>query len=291
MLTKKINGYFLVVFLFFLGVSYFLAPVLGVMFSSSVMATIVLHFIIYLPLLFFYFYRFPVSVKETLSLRPIRIVDLLLCVGVVLCTLPFVSMIVLITSVFQTNLAEASMETMMGSNFFLVLFLIAVQPAVFEEMVFRGIAYRAYGCLGEKKAIVVSAFLFGLLHMNLQQALYAFVLGVIFAFLVGRTGSILASMIPHFFINALNWAAMFLSPSETVETIVEYTFGQQMLGVGIQCLVALPFLMALMWLFVKRNPKSQYEISTVEEERFFTPTIWIIIVIFVGMCLLTMRIS
>ncbi|MBM6828584.1 CPBP family intramembrane metalloprotease [Anaerotignum lactatifermentans] len=290
MLTKKINGYFLLVFLYFLGVSFFLSPILGKIFPSGAVATIIMQFLIFLPLLFFYFYRYPVSPKETLSLRPIRVADLLLCLGVSLCAMPFVSMIVLITSVLQTNLAEASLESMMGSNFFLVLFLTAIQPAVFEELLFRGVGYRAYGCLGEKKAILASAFLFALLHMNLQQAAYAFVLGVLFAFLVGRTGSILASVIPHFFINASNWAAMFLSPAESAAPAVEYTFGQQVLGVGIQCLVALPFLVGLLWLFMRRNPKSRYEMTALEGERFFTPAIWVIIAIFAGMCVFTMGI-
>lgn len=291
MLTKKVNGYFLLVFLYFLGVSFFLAPVLGMMFPSSAMATIVMQFIIFLPLLFFYFYRYPVSVKETLSLRPIRLLDLLLCLGVTLCAMPLVSMIVLVTSVFQTNLAEASLETMMGSNFYLVLFLTAIQPAVFEELVFRGVAFRAYGHLGQKKAVLISALLFALLHMNLQQALYAFVLGVLFAFFVGRTGSILASMVPHFFINASNWAAMYLSSAQPTETAaVEYTFGQQLLGVGIQCLVALPFLAGLLWLFIRRNPHSRYEVPVQEGERFFTPTVWIILAVFAGMCIFTMGI-
>ncbi len=281
--TKQVNRYYLIVFLYFLGASNLLAPLLYGMLPSLTAAMILLQFVIFLPLLFFYFYRFPSSVKDTLSLRPIRIMDLLLCLGITLFALPFVSLIVYLTSFIQPNLAEASMEAMQDGNFFWVLFLIAVQPAVFEELMFRGVAFRAYGHLGEKKAILLSAFLFALLHMNIQQGLYAFALGVLFAFFVGRTGSILASVLPHFFINASNWAAMYLSAPET-ETTVEYTVGQQLLGIGMQCLIALPFLLLLLWLFRKRNPQSLYAVQPAEEgekERIFTPAMWIIIAIFV----------
>lgn len=287
-LTKRVNRYFLIVFLYFLGVSNFFAPILYRISPSLVSAMIILQFVIYIPLLFLYFYRFPAPVKETLSLRPVRIGDVLLCLGIALFSMPIVSLIVFLTSFLQPNLVEASMEGMQGSNFFLVLFLIAVQPAVFEELMFRGVAFRAYGHMGEKKAILMSAFLFALLHMNLQQALYAFLLGVLFAFFVGRTGSIFASMIPHFCINAFNWAAMYLASPET-ETTVEYTIGQQLLGIGLQCLISLPFLAALLWLFVKRNPKSLYGevVAEGEKERVFTPAMWGIIAIFVIISALT----
>lgn len=288
LLTKKMNRYFLIVFLYFLGVSNFFAPILYRIVPSMMPAMILLQFVIFLPLLFFYFYRFPSSVKETFSLRPVRIGDVLICLGIALFSMPIVSMIVFLTSFLQPNLVESSMGEMMGSNFFLVLFLIAVQPAVFEELMFRGIAFRSYGYLGEKKAILISAFLFALLHMNLQQALYAFLLGSLFAFFVGRTGSIFASMIPHFFINASNCVTMYLVSPET-EAAVEYTVGQQFLAIGLQCLISLPFLIALLWLFVKRNPKSLYAMTPIEGEKakFFTPSMWVIIGIFVVISALT----
>ena len=47
----------------------------------------------------------------------------------------------------------------------------------------------------------MSGLVFGLFHLNINQFCYAFVIGVVFAFLVEATGSIWSSVLAHFAIN------------------------------------------------------------------------------------------
>lgn len=61
-------------------------------------------------------------------------------------------------------------------------------------------------------AVVLSAFLFGCMHMNLNQFMYAFALGAYLALLVEATGSIFSSMLAHFTLNATSTVMSFLLP-------------------------------------------------------------------------------
>lgn len=207
-MARRTNQYFLFVFLFFMIGSTVLGLLLtNVMGLPSDWSNIIMQFLVFIPMLVIYVKTEKASVKECFSIKPLNWKNALLCLGIAYCSLPFISMIVVLTSPLQPNLVEQAMGELNDSSLFSLLFVIAVQPAVFEELLFRGAALHGYRSLGAKKALLMSALMFAMLHMNLQQALYAFLLGVIFAFMVQRTGSIFASMLPHFLINALNCVA------------------------------------------------------------------------------------
>jgi membrane protease YdiL (CAAX protease family) len=83
------------------------------------------------------------------------------------------------------------------------LILVAALPAIFEELTFRGILLGAYKDR-PKAGIFISAFLFALMHMNIQQFFYAFIGGVVMGYTVVKSRSIIPSMIIHFCINAFS---------------------------------------------------------------------------------------
>lgn len=81
------------------------------------------------------------------------------------------------------------------------LLLISVVPAVAEELLFRGYLYRKLIRFGQLPYILLSAFFFGSFHGNLDQFLYAFLLGCWLGYLVCRTGSVFYGMMIHLLIN------------------------------------------------------------------------------------------
>ena len=83
----------------------------------------------------------------------------------------------------------------------LYFILLAVLPPVFEEIAFRGILMQSLRRFGDGFALLISALLFGLFHLNMVQAPYAFLLGLWFGYLVLRTGSLRISMVLHACIN------------------------------------------------------------------------------------------
>lgn len=78
---------------------------------------------------------------------------------------------------------------------------IAVLPAIFEELYVRGAVLSFSKKYGEVFAVIASALLFAAIHMNISQAIFAFLVGVIFAILTLKTNSIVPSMLLHFLNN------------------------------------------------------------------------------------------
>ena len=77
-------------------------------------------------------------------------------------------------------------------------------PAITEELLFRGIILNGLRTrFNDVQVIFMSAFMFALMHQNLQQLVYPFLLGSIMAWLVLRTGSLVSSMLVHFINNFL----------------------------------------------------------------------------------------
>ncbi len=90
-----------------------------------------------------------------------------------------------------------------GSVFEKILFFIqlAVLPAIFEELYVRGAVLTFSRKYGDKFAIIASAILFSLIHLNISQSIFAFLMGILLAVLVVKTKSIIPSMIIHFLNN------------------------------------------------------------------------------------------
>jgi membrane protease YdiL (CAAX protease family) len=96
-------------------------------------------------------------------------------------------------------------ETLMAKQAFVfAIIVIGIIPGLMEELFFRGLILdglnRNYT---KRKAIIISAFLFGVLHLNPWQFYSGFIIGLISAWICINTGSILLSIYIHFFNNML----------------------------------------------------------------------------------------
>ncbi|MBU9728990.1 aldose epimerase family protein [Diplocloster modestus] len=90
------------------------------------------------------------------------------------------------------------LSTLYGGNKWIVLLNVIVAAPLAEELLFRGIVYsRLREYTGRFNGILCSAFIFGLLHGNVLQFVYAFLLGLIFAYLYEVYGSIKAPVAAH----------------------------------------------------------------------------------------------
>lgn len=82
--------------------------------------------------------------------------------------------------------------------------VIAIIPAVMEELMFRGLLLNCCkNGMGSIRAIFVTGFCFSLFHASPEQTVYQFIAGCAFAFIAIRSGSILPSVLMHFINNAL----------------------------------------------------------------------------------------
>ncbi len=103
----------------------------------------------------------------------------------------------------STDNVETAFAGIMGDNICAALLVIALAPAVCEEMLFRGMIlhslkarYRAVS------AIAITSVLFGFYHMSLVKFVPTGLLGLVLCYVVWRTGSIYPAMLMHFLNNA-----------------------------------------------------------------------------------------
>ena len=72
-------------------------------------------------------------------------------------------------------------------------------PLILEEFIFRKMVIDRIWQYGEKIAVVTSALIFALFHINLFQFFYALGIGLIFAYVYLRTGKLRYTIIMHAF--------------------------------------------------------------------------------------------
>jgi sodium transport system permease protein len=79
----------------------------------------------------------------------------------------------------------------------LVWLVIAVTPALCEELFFRGLVLSGLRRLGVWPALLICALLFGLAHSSIYRLLPTFAIGLLLSWLVWKTGSIWTSIVAH----------------------------------------------------------------------------------------------
>ncbi len=89
------------------------------------------------------------------------------------------------------------------ANVWALVFVIALVPAICEELAFRGFLLSGFRRLGKCRGILYSALFFGLTHGVLQQSLIASLLGVLLGYLAVQGRSILPGVVFHLCHNAL----------------------------------------------------------------------------------------
>jgi len=162
-------------------------------------------FIILIPSLIFCAFVYSKKdekLTETICIKKIKAGSVVMTIIYALCLLPLAVFFNAITLLFTENVILGISETLLKLPPVLVIFAIGIFGPICEEFVFRGLIFG-----GMKKsvrisaAVFMSALAFGLMHMNFNQALYAFVLGIFMALAYEATGSIIASVIVHMTIN------------------------------------------------------------------------------------------
>jgi len=152
-----------------------------------------------------------------------------------------------------------------------LLFIIAGSAGICEEILFRGFIMRAYEKLGMWPNIIVTALLFSILHLNIQNIIAPFFLGIILGFVVYKTNSIFAGILGHFINNAISVTLGYVIMSlpfyknVNIEQVQDSMTTQSLIGAVILFGMALPFAGAIMVICLKaindRHPEVTYNSS------------------------------
>src|SRR5262249_34061217 len=89
-----------------------------------------------------------------------------------------------------------------GFGWATIVLVTCVQPAVFEELAFRGVIQSGVQkVVKNRDAVIVSAFMFMIIHLSFASAVHLFVMGLILGWLRLKSGSLYPCMVLHFFHN------------------------------------------------------------------------------------------
>ena len=104
---------------------------------------------------------------------------------------------------------------------------IAVTPALVEEFANRGMVLGAARQHGLFFGLIVSSAFFSLMHGNLVQIPFAFVMGIVIGYAAIKTGSIITGMVIHFLNNAISVSmsyGMASVESVTVQSMISLAY-------------------------------------------------------------------
>ncbi len=223
--------------------------------------------IIFVPALLFLIFS-KENILSFLGFHKIKISTVFMIILFTFLMMPATTVINAISMLFVDNtVAQMSVSVIEMPMLVMVLFMGVLGP-VSEEIVCRGAMLNGYKrSTNTFRAILASAILFGVMHMNINQAAYAIFLGLVMAVLVEATGSIWGSIVFHMTVNTWNVALMYfseaLTSAEGMEEAQDMAQSADVLlpVIGIYAVIALITtsigLCVLVWIAKKENRKEQ----------------------------------
>lgn len=140
----------------------------------------------------------------------------------------------LTTSGTNVPVADFSVEEMSPLLFVSMATRMLITAPLFEELIYRGLIIALIKPFNSKLAVFTSAFIFGLMHGNIEQFITAFAGGLLMAYLTVKFNSILPSLIVHALNNLLAMLATVLpADSYFYRMINTLTLALVILGLGI----------------------------------------------------------
>lgn len=142
------------------------------------------------------------DLRDVFRIRKVKLTTLLLVIPFTYLMMPLMAACNALTMLFTKNVVADLQGTIIQERFWVVFFIVAVFGPFVEEATFRGAIYSGFRKSRRlRAAILIQALMFGLFHMNLNQFLYAFVLGIFFGVLSEITNSIIPSFVGHLIVN------------------------------------------------------------------------------------------
>lgn len=143
-----------------------------------------------------------------------------LLAGMALCVVANVVASYLMAFMSAFGIPEPAMPDLLEPtpvSFGLNLLVFAVLPAILEEMVFRGYLLQSLRPYGDRTALLVSSLLFALMHGNVLQVPFAFMVGLVLGYVVIETNNFWLAVCIHFANNAMSNILQYLQlPMESV---------------------------------------------------------------------------
>lgn len=151
------------------------------------------------------------------------------------------------------RLTKAFLKVESPSGLAFNLFMVALLPAIGEELLFRGVVQKIFTrmTLNTHWGIWISAFLFSAMHVQFYGFVPRLLLGAVFGYLLVWSGSMWLPILGHFLNNAFAVIAMYFVDKGTITPAVE-EFGSTSESYY-AAILSLTIVAFLLWLIKKQN--------------------------------------
>lgn len=173
-----------------------------------------------------------------------------------------------------------------GFEIYMDILLICIIPAMFEEILFRGITLTEYEKIyGTKKALLLCAVVFALMHGSIVALIPQFLIGMFLTYIVFKTNSIYSGVIGHFVINLTT--LLMQNAANNVDSILRFVISENQIFIFV--IFSLILIIGL-WAIGKLHKTNKFRKPTYNKEEtqiennFFT----LLVVLYVCIQLLTL---
>ena len=199
---------------------------------------------------------------SVIPLKKVKISTALLSVLYVITLFPLVGLVNAISMMFVDNAVASISDQMVEYPMVLMVASIGLFGPFVEEIIFRGVIFQSYRRTGRVLAsMILSAVLFGMMHLNFNQFAYGAVMGFMFCLMVEATGSVIPSFIAHAVFNSYEVMTIYFALDSSEEVANAETLADKLPEGVMQALMLIILLVfsviftALAILIVKKMAK------------------------------------
>lgn len=144
------------------------------------------------------------AIKPLLHFRNFNFVRLIGCISLALTSSLIVNIIIskFNFSFFGTDTSYYALYSGYSMPVTLMIYSIAIYPAIIEELAFRGVLYNYLNTiLNERLVIIVTGFMFGIMHLSFISLFWLVPFGILVGIMRSRFGTLWYGVIFHFTFN------------------------------------------------------------------------------------------
>ena len=172
--------------------------------------------------------------------------------------------------------STVSLNGSMSKLALLILYTCIIAP-ITEELLIRGVVLKNACRVSQRFGILLTAFLFGVMHENVSQFLFAFPLGILLGAITVRHNSLYPAMLVHISVNAVNLLSLCGAewlPGQTYRTVrMIYSLTVLLIGSA-----------AVLYLFAAHRLPDNTPHQSIRSARvaFSSPLLWMLIFVHIG---------
>lgn len=158
------------------------------------------------------------------------------------------------------------------SGYLVSLLSVVILPAIVEELLFRGLIFKGLKPYGKVFSISISALIFSLYHISIDQTIYPFLIGLLLGVIMYKENNILYCIVVHFTNNLLSLTLSYLNINLSFN---HWTY------ILIAIILLIAFISIVLYFTLKGRKEEPKEKITTDGKAYFSICLTILAIIFI----------